>query len=296
LGASLGLLQLRAAGRGRRAAWGALALAVISLNLFTVNWRYNLSEPVAAGPFPETGLVTFLRDQPGTFRISSAGLLPGGPSAGAVYEIEDITANTPFRLDAFQRFEDEVGSWQRWRLLNVRFVLSQRDLDGPGLTRVYEEDPVKVFRVEDPLPRAWIVHRAVHASDDEALTLIDSGELDLRTTAVLTRVDPLPGLQQERGSGSTARVIHSAPGRLVLEVSPTADGLLVISQPFYPGWQARVDGARAPIHRTNFLLQGVPIQEGTQQVELAYHLPLWPALISLLLLGACIASMALRRR
>jgi hypothetical protein len=296
LGGSWVLFALRSAGRARRTGLIALALGLIWLNLFTINWRYNLADPAAEGPFPETGCVRYLKEQPGTFRISSAGLLPGGSSAGVIYELEDITANTPLRLEAFQHFEDKVGSWQRWQLLNVHYVLSQRDLDGAGMERVYEEEEVKVYRISDPLSRAWVVHSAVIRSDGDALALLSSGELDPRATAVLPPGSQVPTLNTESRPGSAARVVESAPGRLVLDVSPAADGLLVISQPFYPGWRAWVNGERVPVSRVDYLLQGVPVQAGPTRVKLAYHLSPWPAIISLAAVAGCIAGLALKRR
>jgi uncharacterized membrane protein YfhO len=68
---------------------------------------------------------------------------------------------------------------------------------------------------------------------------------------------------------------------LVLNVTSDAAGLLVVSQPSYPGWRAAVNGRRTPIERVDYLLQGVAIGAGSQQVELTYHLPLWPSLVTL---------------
>jgi hypothetical protein len=274
----------------------ALALGLVWLNLFTVNWRFNLAEPVAGGPFPETGLVRFLQEQPGVARISSAGLLPGGASAGIVYELEDITGNTPLRLDAFQQFEDRVGSWRRWQLLNVETVLSRRDLDGPGLERVYEEGEVKAYRVGDPLPRAWIVQDAVVADDEQTLDLLNSDDFDPRRTALLVPGDEGLVGSAAGGAGGSANVSDAAPGRLSLDVSADGDGLLVISQPFYPGWQARVDGERAAIHRVDYLLQGVLVRAGSHRVELSFHLSPLPAVLSLAALLACLAGLILKWR
>ncbi len=294
LSGAVALLALRLNGRARRGGMMALTLGLIWLNLFTVNWRYNQVEPVAGGPFPQTGLVAFLQGQPGTFRISSAGLLPGGGSAGVVYGLEDITGNTPLRLDAFRRFEEQMGSWRLWQLLNVHLVLSQQDVDGPGLERVYEEGEVKVYRVTDPLPRAWVVHEAILADDERALALLNADEFDLRQKAVLPPGSRLPALSG--GQGSSAQVVEAVPGRLVLTVSPATDGLLVISQPFYPGWQARVDGERVPIYRVNYLLQGVWLRAGAHRVELAYHLSPFPAIVSAVTLLGSVVGLILARR
>jgi hypothetical protein len=296
LGGAVALFALRVTGGLKRKWLMALTLGLIWLNLFTVNWQFNLAEPAAGGPFPETGLVAFLKAQPGTFRISSTGLLPGGSSAGIVYELEDITGNTPLRLDAFEQFEDSVGSWRRWQLLNVQYVLSDRDLDGPGLERVYEEGEIKVYRVGDPMPRAWMVYDAKTASDEEALAILDSEGFHPLETAVLA-FDSAPALlPQGIGPGAPAQVIESSPGQLVLSVEPGGDGLLVISQPFYPGWRATVDGEPAPIHRVDYLLQGIQVQAGSRRVELNYRLPPLPAIVSLVMLIACVIGLLVERR
>jgi hypothetical protein len=290
------LFALRRAGLVRRRWLMALALGLIWLNLFTINWRYNLAAPVVGGPFPETGLVQFLKGQPGNFRISSAGLLPGGANAGIVYQLADITANTPLRLEAFQQLEDRVGSWRGWQLLNVGFVLSQDALDGPGLERVYAEGEVKVYRLADPLPRAWVVYRAVAASDSEAIDLLNSDSFDPRTIATVPPEVQLPALSGQSWSGTPAQLVEASPGRLILQVSAEADGLLVVSQPFYPGWQARVAGERVRIVPVDYLLQGVPVSTGSQRVELTYHLPIWPGILSLVVLLACVVGLIVLKR
>jgi hypothetical protein len=303
LGGSAALLALRSGGKLRRPGLMALALGLISFNLFTINWQYNVIDPdyggprpsTAEGPFAETGLVAFLRQQPGTFRISSAGLLPGGASAGAVFQIEDITANTPLRLEAFQQFEDRVGSWRRWQLLNVRYVLSEQDLDGPGLERVYEEGNVKVYELGDPLPRAWVVHRTEPAAA-EALDRLNADDLDPRVVAVVPPEFGNLALSGGDQQGESAQVVQATPGRLVLDAISAGSGLLVISQPYYPGWQARVDGKRVDLYRVDYLLQGIPLEGGSHRVELDYHLSPLPGFVSLIALLGCITGLILQRR
>jgi hypothetical protein len=296
LGGSAVLYLLRLSGRARRGWSMALALGLVGLNLFTVNWRFNLAESEPEGAFPQTGLVAYLQAQPGTFRISSAGRLPGGSSAGIVYEMEDITGNTPLRTEAFEQFEDEVGNWRRWQLLNVHYVLSRRDLEGPGLEQVYEEGEVKVYRVGDPLPRAWVVHETVTADDDGAVEVLNTGDFDPRVTGVLPPESDRVSLSGGLGEGTDARVVEAAPGRLILDVSPANEGLLIVSQPFYPGWRARVDGQPAPIFRVDYLLQGIPVDAESHRVELTYHLSPLPAIISLVVLAGCFVALLSRRR
>jgi hypothetical protein len=215
--------------------------------------------------------------------------------------LEDITGNTPLSLAAFGQFEEQVNSWRRWQLLAVHYVLSLQDLDGPGLERVYEEGDVKVYRVQpggagSPAPRAWMVHSTLIADDDRAIEILNADDFDPRRTAVLPPEGGDLALSGEGAAGAAAQIVETQPGRLALDVSSADDGLLVVSQPFYPGWQARVDGELVPIHRVDFLLQGIQLQAGGHRVELSYHLSRLPAMVSLVALLASLLTLIYVRR
>ena len=70
----------------------------------------------------------------------------------------------------------------------------------------------------------------------------------------------------------------------------------MVSQPFYPGWRATVDGEPVPIYRVDYLLQGVPVQAGSRRVELSYRLSSLPAIVSLTMLVACVVGVFVERR
>jgi hypothetical protein len=294
---ALGVLALR-----RRRRWMVhLALVLITLNLFSVNGRYNLNLPPEGGSYyPSSGIVDFLRARkqalPGPFRISSAGTLPGGASAASVYELEDITANTPLRFHAFERFEQAVDSWQRWQLLNVRYVLDRRDLEGPGLEPVYEEGEVRIYRMGDPLPRVWFAQQVLAvASEDAALAAIQSPAFDPKLQAVV-QVES-SAVEVSEGAG-VAQVVEHVPGRLGIQAETLHGGLLVISQVWDAGWQAELNGERVPLLRTDFLLQGLTLPAGVHRVELTYQpSPLrWGSILSLGTLAVWLLTIVLVSR
>jgi hypothetical protein len=301
LGGSILLLALRPT-RGLRRPWGmALLTGWIAFNLFSVNWRFNLEQPGPTGPFAPTPLTEFLKAQtgptPGRVRIASAGLLPGGAGAASVYGLGDITGNTPLNLADVETFEQRVPEWRRWQLLNVGYVLSDRDLDSPGLTRVFPagdltEGQVRVYAMGDPFPRAWVVHAVeVIAAEEAALARLSADTFDLRRVAVVN--EPLglalpgptdastarPGRAREPRAerdealaevGSRAQVLAFAPDGISLRVDAVADGLLVLSEVYYPGWRASVDGLPARVLRADGLLRGIPISQGQHMVRVWY--------------------------
>jgi uncharacterized membrane protein YfhO len=76
----------------------------------------------------------------------------------------------------------------------------------------------------------------------------------------------LPGSTE----GSVAQVAAFTPNEIRIEVDAVADGLLVLSEVYYPGWRASVDGAAAHLTQTDGLLRGVPVPQGHHIVRVWY--------------------------
>jgi uncharacterized membrane protein YfhO len=47
--------------------------------------------------------------------------------------------------------------------------------------------------------------------------------------------------------------------------------MLIVSENFYPGWQARVDGKDTGVERADYVLIGVPLSAGARTIELQYE-------------------------
>ena len=62
--------------------------------------------------------------------------------------------------------------------------------------------------------------------------------------------------------------------------------LLVVSEMYYPGWRAYVDGVETPMFRTNYLFRGVVVPSGYHVVRFAY-------LPTSVLAGAAVSALAL---
>ena len=189
-----------------------------------------------------------------------------------------------------------MGSWRRWQLVNVHYVLSQDDLEGPGLARVYDEGDTKVYQVGDPLPAAWLVGEVLVADDARALEMLGAEGFSPRMTAISPVAIEGLSMADETSPHGSVQVIEARPGGWVLDVSAAADGLLVISQPFYPGWQARIDGVDLPVHRVDYLLLGVAVPAGDHRVELGYRLSPLPGIVTGMTLLGGLMVLVLRRR
>jgi len=64
---------------------------------------------------------------------------------------------------------------------------------------------------------------------------------------------------------------HSSTVDLVVEA--TRPALLVISQAWFPGWSASIDGHKTKAIRADAILLGVPVPAGRHKVILSYYPP-----------------------
>ena len=75
------------------------------------------------------------------------------------------------------------------------------------------------------------------------------------------------------GPAGSAGDVAWGLNRAAVSVDATRPAMLVLSQAWSPGWEARIDGRITPVVRVDGLVQGVPVPAGSHRVELAYRAP-----------------------
>jgi hypothetical protein len=111
---------------------------------------------------------------------------------------------------------------------------------------------------------------AAEVQPDDALARqrLSAADLDPGAVAILAEEPPL---SLGGGGQGTARLVERLPNRLAFEVETPADGLLLLSEVYYPGWRAEVDGQEAPILRADTVLRAVPVTAGVHRVEMDFR-------------------------
>jgi hypothetical protein len=153
-------------------------------------------------------------------------------------------------------------------LLNVEYLVSAFPMAWPGLTLEKEVEGSFIYRNEQALPRAWVVHQAVPA---EANWLAQLEALpDPANVAIVE--NPLKSVEPLNVQPSIVKITHYAADRIEIETEMVEPGWLVLSEIWYPGWQAKLNGAAQPVEKVNGLLRGLYLsQPGSYQITLAYR-------------------------
>ena len=77
----------------------------------------------------------------------------------------------------------------------------------------------------------------------------------------------------ERGDKAdigTAQIVSYDDQRIVIEAKANRNAFLFLSENYYPGWRAFVDGQEVKVYRANYLFRAVLLPEGEHQIEFAY--------------------------
>jgi hypothetical protein len=150
----------------------------------------------------------------------------------------------------------------------------------------------------EALPRAWVVnHAIVQESREERLKQMREGPFNPRKTVILEEYpSEAPPIPMEASAGR-AKVVSRAPGEYVLEAENSADAYLVLSEAYYPGWRAEVDGKAAEVLPANHLIQAIRLPPGKHVVRFAYRSRFLGAGFAVALLAALVPlALSWRRR
>jgi hypothetical protein len=159
-----------------------------------------------------------------------------------------------------------------YRLLSIGYQLVPRGVN----TAVFETDErvPSMHRRRDSLPRAFLVHDVRSVPDLEAMrAALRDRAFDPGRVAYLLKDVPLPSVAPATGPEQV--VIERMEERAVhLRVDASAPGMLVLSDVFYPGWKAEVNGRPERILPANHGVRGIPIPAGVHFVRIEYA-PSW---------------------
>jgi hypothetical protein len=75
----------------------------------------------------------------------------------------------------------------------------------------------------------------------------------------------------DSGNMAVVGLVFERPDQMVLEVEAFDSGWLVLSDTWYPGWVATVDGKSAPLYRADSIFRAVPVGSGKHEITLKYR-------------------------
>lgn len=102
-----------------------------------------------------------------------------------------------------------------------------------------------------------------------------------------------PTIEPSESIINDAKIVEYIPNRVTIETKSDTPKLLFLSDNYYPGWVATIDGKETPILIADYTFRAITVPEGQHQIIFEYkskvfYLGLSISLIGLIILGICL--------
>ena len=174
-------------------------------------------------------------------------------------------------------------------LMNVKYLISKKELDSPNFIKVQESFPVskeqmkeaslkepysiKIYENKNVFPRAFLVPgcKKIEKDQDFKNAFLDKN-FNFKALVLLEK-DPkninCTGEVSKFYEGSVKITTYKS-NTVDLTVNSKKRQFLFLGDSYYPGWKAYVDGEEKEIFRANYLFRAIVIEPGTHKIQFEY--------------------------
>ena len=285
---------------------GALA-AIVAVDLWSVERDYWMFSPPAKVLFATDPALELLKHEPQPGRVvvygqGDSGIVAGDPYFGTdtqgrgtglmVHGIRSVTGYHGNEIGRYQALMDmrlsngapAVISPTFWRHENARYLYTNVPIGDSALklltgpVRNSAGSTVYLYRLPGENPYAWLAPAIAKAADSDAEAAVLDPRFDPARIAVFdtsAKVQTNTGQTPPEPLAISTASNNVGPGKadVAFSAPAPAGSALIVSENYYPGWQATADGKTVPTFRADYNLIGVPLPAGTRAVSLRYHDP-----------------------
>jgi hypothetical protein len=305
--ATVGVLFATWRGRLSGPAAGWMLAGVIALDLWSVERLYWRFSPPASVLFRADPVIDYLKRMAQPGRVLPFALQPlasapdpylrygNGMATGLmVHRIRNVIGYHGNELGRYQLLTGWEVDGEQWiqrfvnpnlrRLTNTRYwytntpeppLPGMRLVAGPATNAA--GNIVYLYEFAEDNPVAWVAPIAIKAPDENVLATVLDPRFDVRRVALfdtgaMVPAQPVPQTMPA-ASDVIVRVTRYEPAHisLTLDRPAPAGSILIVSENYYPGWTASVDGRPSPTGRVQYVLIGVSLPTGSRSVELTFR-------------------------
>ncbi|MRR31613.1 hypothetical protein EG834_15080, partial [bacterium] len=185
---------------------------------------------------------------------------------------------------------ERFATWLDWmKSAESSLTYKWLALANTGAELVLEANDAKQTRLIplQPEPRvAWTNCGEAASSQNAAFAAVNERlNQNVGSPCIVVENEITPNISSHLAGTGTVIIAEESPSRLILNVTSTDDGWVVIRDSWYPGWYALVDGQSASIFHADYLFKAIPAPAGNHQIALEYKpksftIGLWISLIT----------------
>ncbi len=259
-------------------------------------------------------VVQFLSRDKNQFR--SAVITSFGPKYGITTLLQQIGGDYPYVLNRYSRLFNlangqkpepsmKIRSIRQvslvHNLLNLKYLVvnSNHRFDIPGYYEVYNDGTLSILHNEYAMKRVYIPQeiKIVNEEKDALRRVIELPSI--RGEQIILERDSVANLPFASGSlvhrkdpGETVEIVAYGSDRIELRANLASDAWLILTDTYYPGWKATIDGQSEAIMVTaNYVFRAVYVPQGLHNIVFQYRPTYFSASLAIALItlmGSCI--------
>ncbi len=211
--------------------------------------------------------------------------------------VEGQTVMRPYFFDNIRGILNTMPIKNRLNLLNLfnaKYIVSAQNLDLEGLklvhfepdglmnnnsseslNRLQENDTIKIYQNDKVLPRVFLAENCQVVKDENDYPVIFSRDDFNPRKKILLDKSP-EGLTcdsetKHLDSKELVEIINYGTNSIDLEVHAEENRLLFLSDAYFPGWEASIDGKETEIYRANYAFRSIVVRPGKQRIKFEYN-------------------------
>lgn len=157
---------------------------------------------------------------------------------------------------------------EQGQVISLAELLHRNDL-----TLVFRSHTAAMWENRSVLPRAFMVHSAEIVDDEQALAKLE--QPDFRPDQVVLLSDGQAMVEQNGIKKASIKdqitIVSYNSEHIEVNVNTPSAGYLVLTDSWYPGWEAIVDGQDVPIHRADYIFRAVKLEPGEHMIVFEYQ-------------------------
>lgn len=266
-----------------------LVICLVDLSRFAVKFE-PFSDPSYL--YPETQITSFLKQKStdSQFRFVALDDRIFPPNFSVSYRIQQVSVYDPLYVKRYGEFIRAVENnspvitgdlgFNRiivpknfqskfFDLLGIKYLLTFGSLSDPRFKFIFSEGQTNLFENTHVLPRTFFVRNVdIVVQRDQVLDKMFSANWDPATQAIVEGADSIPGNEFSVG---TASILNYQENSVLVETDNVANGFLVLTDQYYPGWRVTIDNQPTKIYITDYTFRGILVPAGKHQISFDYQ-------------------------
>jgi len=174
-----------------------------------------------------------------------------------------------------QKMNGEAANLIYWEV--PKLYSASDGSEGSSYPLAYQDNMVSIYSNPEAFPRAYLVHQfEVIEQPDDILTRLVSDDFDPYNSVILETSPPIKSEENTVTSHKeerfeSAKLLEQRSDLSRFSIRAQSPGLMVVSEQYFPGWKANIDGVPTTLYAANLTMRAVYLDAGEHVIEFVYR-------------------------